>query len=241
MLEMRRQFRSFKDFVDANYGRQNNAVKYIVTNSDIEAADTNEFAFVVLYESAFATAFKLPDQPSGLQASVLSCNSLQLKWNKPKCGAESVNSYTLLYHSKSDPPDQWFPQTTPDAEQQFVLSGLVPGTIYCLKVRAESTPGCSQDSKECETTLPPNEPGKPHASNITHNSLRLTWKKPKHGAELVQSYTITFHSPGVKTVTVTSTCTQQEYADLSGLTPNTIYTFNVRAESVAGSSPDSET
>ena len=196
----------------------------------------------MLYErSQHTTAlFKLPDRPSGLQASVLSCDSLCLKWNKPKYGAESINSYIISYHSKNDPPDHWSSQTISDAARQSVLSGLVPGTAYCLKVRAETTAGCSQESDVCETTtLPPCQPSKPQASNITPNGLRLTWEKPTHGAELVQSYTITYCFSQGK-YKIYKTFRSQEYADLSGLTPQTVYTFKVRAESVAGPSPDSE-
>ena len=242
MQEMRKQFLCFKEFVNANHTKQSDVIKFIVTNSDIDIAEeTNDkFVFVLLYESAFATAFKIPDQPSSLQPSVLSCDSLLLKWEKPKYGAASVNYYTLFYRSRSDPSDQWFSQTATDAEEQCVLAGLVPGTTYCLKVRAETTPGCSQESKECVTTMPPDKPSKPQASNVTYNSLQLTWEKPKRGAELVQSYTITFHSPDGTPIQSSTVSKPQECADLFQLTPKTTYIFTVRAESAAGSSPESD-
>ena len=37
-------------------------------------------------------------------------------------------------------------------------------------------------------------PGKPHATNGTHNSLVLSWGKPQYGADSVQSYTITYRT-----------------------------------------------
>ena len=33
----------------------------------------------------------------------------------------------------------------------------------------------------------PGCPGKPHATNVTHNSLVLSWGKPQYGADSVQS------------------------------------------------------
>ena len=86
-------------------------------------------------------------------------------------------------------------------------------------------------------------PGKPHATNVTHNSLVLSWEKPQYGADSVQSYTITYHTkddpPGRW---ITRIATQQEHAELTNLAAKTTYLFKVRAESASGASgPYSET
>ena len=46
----------------------------------------------------------------------------------------------------------------------------------------------SELSEPFETLLPP--PGKPHATNITQNSVVLDWDSPTVGAASVRSYSI---------------------------------------------------
>ena len=227
--EMRQQFCCFKSFAIANYRRE--ATKFIVTNSD-----SKKTAFVSLYENGCESKFEAPDKPGKPQVLSISHTGLQVKWNVPKYGASSVQSYMVSY-TDDNSSGQWCTQTTSGAEQQLVLSGLVPGTAYCFKVRAETSVGCSPDSNVYKTRLPPSAPGKPRTSNVTKNSVRLNWDKPRHGAETVQTYNIFCH-PSDGWMTCSSV--HQEIADISGLVPKTVYTFKVRAESAAGPSPDSE-
>ena len=86
-------------------------------------------------------------------------------------------------------------------------------------------------------------PGKPYANKVTHNSLVLSWGKPQHGADSVQSYTITYRAmddpPGRWHM---QTASEQDYAELTNLAAKTSYLFKVRAESTTGmSGPNSET
>ena len=87
-------------------------------------------------------------------------------------------------------------------------------------------------------------PGKPHATNVTHNSLVLSWEKPQYGADSVQSYTITYRAkddPPGRWITQTSQ-SQLEHTELTHLAVETTYIFKVRAESASGTSgPYSET
>ena len=87
-------------------------------------------------------------------------------------------------------------------------------------------------------------PGKPHATNVTHNSLELSWEKPQYGADSVQSYTITYRAkddPPGRWITQTSQ-SELEHTELTHLAVETTYIFKVRAESASGTSgPYSET
>ena len=234
MREMRQQFRCFKSFAIPNHRRE--ATRFVVTNSD--SKNDTETAFVSLYESGCESKFEAPDKPGRPQASNISCTGLQLSWEIPKYSA-NVHSYTVSY-TDDESSDQWCTQTTSGAEQQLMLSKLVPGTAYCFKVRAETNAGSSPDSDVCKTKLPPDAPGKPHASSITHNSLQLNWNKPSHGSETVQSYTIFYRMSDSNDWNNYKLANQQEYVNLSNLAPKTAYVFKVRAESAAGPSPDSE-
>ena len=98
----------------------------------------------------------------------------------------------------------------------------------------------SQIQLEMQT---PGHPGKPHATEVSYNSLVLSWGKPQCGADSVQSYTITYRAvddpPGRSH---NQTASQPERTELTNLAAKTTYLFKVRAESAAGvSGPYSET
>ena len=238
--EMRMQLRCFIGFAVANHSKE--GTKFVATNSD--SKNDAENRFVSLYECCNESKFEPPDKPSKLRALNISATGLQLNWGVPRYRA-SVQSYTVSY-TDNESSDQWCTQTIPGAEQQqLVLSELVPGTAYCFKVRADTSAGFSPYSDVCKIQLPPDAPGRPQVSNVTHDSLELNWNKPKHGSETIQLYTVlykssasdvndwTIHRPG-------TSCQQKEHATLSGLIPNTVYYFKVRAESAAGPSPESD-
>ena len=173
--------------------------KFIVTNSD--SKNETETTFVSLYESGCESKFEAPGKPGKPQSSNISHTGLQLNWGIPKYAA-SVQSYTVSY-TDDESSDQWCTQTISGAEQQLLLSGLIPGATYCFKVKAETSVGCSPDSDVYKTRLPPSvreirdpnpslfpisAPGKPIATFVTHKSIMLEWKKPKCGAYSVKQY-----------------------------------------------------
>ena len=233
MREMYQQFLCFRSFAFANQCRER--TKFVVTNTDSD--NDTESAFVSLYEKYCKSKFEVPDKPGKPQISNISYTGLQVNWEMPKYSA-SVQSYTVLY-TDDESSDQWCTQTTSGAEQQVVFSGLIPGTAYCFKVRAETSIGCSPDSDVYKTRLPPGAPGRPHATKVTKNSVKLIWAKPTHGAETVQAYSIFCHSSD-RHGWMPCSSVQKEIVNISGLVPKTVYTFKVRAESAAGPSPDSE-
>ena len=95
-------------------------------------------------------------------------------------------------------------------------------------------------SDPVETALP--LPGKPHASNVTHNSITLQWSKSDQGASIVQYYTIFYRrsADGRDKWTAFQTYNAQQNATMSDLDQKTAYVFKLRAESATGPSPDSE-
>ena len=94
----------------------------------------------------------------------------------------------------------------------------------------------------CPTEFePPDEPGVPHTSSKTHNSLQLSWAEPKYGSDSVLSYKLSYRSvddPPDQWSTHTSSSEECGLA-LTKLTPGSLYHFKVTAESAVGSSPES--
>ena len=238
MREMRLQIRSFRDFANINHTAA--GVKFVVTNSD--SFDSTDPKFVSLYESGYQSMFEPPGPPGKPKANGVNHAGLELAWDKPKYGVSSIQSYIVSYQSSDDAKDQWCTEKTTTNKQQLVLSGLVPGKLYSFKIRAVTHVGLGPEGDECRIRLPPDQPGKPCASEVTHISLRLKWIKPKYGADIVESYTISYcvSTAPQNQWTIHKTSDKQEFADLSGFSAKTVYIFKVRAESEAGAGPDSE-
>ena len=179
-----------------------------------------------------------PDQPGKPEITGMTHNSLQLKWPKPKHGSDIVQSYTISYCCSVDnPPYQWSAQTC--SEEYAMLTKLIPGSVYWFKVFANSCASPSPASEVSEVMLPPDQPGKPGASDATYNSVRLKWTKPKHGAETVRSYSISCQAVDNQCHNINTT-SNHEHVTVTNLTPKQVYTFKVRAVSAAGHGPESE-
>ena len=131
---------------------------------------------------------------------------------------------------------------TNKSQTNCLVGNLNPKTIYHFKIRAETATNVSPDSTvsdSVETLLPP--PGKPYATNVTHNSLHLRWEKSQRGAESVRLYTVMYN-------TDPESCWKEQVFQNSGscsvyiqdLLANKTYVFKVRGDTATGSSPDSE-
>ena len=132
--------------------------------------------------------------PGKPYASNVTHNSLQLNWEKPSRGADSVQFYTVSFCTRNYSHYQWNTKRTLVAVEsiQFAVC-LLPKTVYYFKVRAESATGPSPDSElsdPIETVSPISQPGKPIATKVTHDSIALMWKMPEHGADNVKHYLI---------------------------------------------------
>ena len=99
--------------------------------------------------SACVTTKVKIDRPGKPQISEVTHSSAQLKWDKPKIGADNIQSYTIFFHSVSDPPNQWCARKYSGIVPSFNCA-LDPSTIYVFKVRAETADEASPDSELSE-------------------------------------------------------------------------------------------
>ena len=168
-------------------------------------------------------------------------NSVCVHWEKPEENyLKYVQSYTVLYCTKIDlPQNNWTSRSTSGVVESLMLNNLSPGNFYYFKVRVETTTGSGVDSDIVGAWLPPAQPSKPHATNVTPNSIQLQWNKPKLGAENVQKYIIWYQIENDQWRSKSTTDTK-ESASLTGLVSKTIYRVKVQALSSVGTSCDSE-
>ena len=96
-----------------------------------------------------------------------------------------------------DPQDNWCEIRTNSANERLVFDNLTTNMSYQFKVRAETTTGFSAESELSDPIairLP--DFTKPHVSNVTHNSVELSWEKPEHSTDCELWYTVSYRFEG---------------------------------------------
>ena len=162
----------------------------------------------------------VPAAPTNLVATTVDYKSVNLTWD--------ADENALRYQVWQG--ENMIAETD---QTEYLVEGLSDGTEYCFTVKSVRYNNNTSDasSESCATTAVLPVPGTPvnlAATNITHNSVTLTWDD----VEYAESYTVSY-TDGTITVTE-NTC------DVTGLTPETDYTFSVTANNIKGSSSAAE-
>jgi chitinase len=164
-----------------------------------------------------------PSAPSNLAASNVTSTSVSLSWTASTDNV-GVAGYTVSYGSASV-------NTTGTTA---TISGLTPNTAYTFTVRARDAAGNvsgPSNSVSVTTGAPapdttaPSVPANLTATGKTSTSVSLSWTASTDNVG-VTGYTVSYGSGSVDTTGTTAT--------ISGLSPNTAYTFTVRARDAAG-------
>ncbi len=160
--------------------------------------------------------------PIGTATSAITSTSANLSW-------ASIDGVTYYYlSSKLASSTNWDPETLITGSNSTSLSGLSTGTAYNWRVR---TSGCDNFSATqnfttqsvCNTPVPV-------ASAISSNSFTLTWPVIS-GAS---SYTVQTRLQGAVSWTSSNVTTNSK--QLTALTPNSVYEFQVRTNCSFGAS-----
>ena len=192
------------------------------------------------------TLVPIPSKPGQPKSVSVTHNSVNLKWTKPTHYSE----YVMKYHVSYCPQEQskeWISLCVRGEEETVAVTGLSPKTTYLFKVQAQSKTRFSKMSEVStgvHTLSPvPSQPSQPQAVHISHDKIIITWAKPVENATYVLNYTIHYKSIQKSDehgwTTVKTECAMALLV-VSGLEVNTRYIFKVQAESVDGSSKESE-
>lgn len=165
---------------------------------------------------------------TGLALSNATSCSLKYTW----AAVSGAAGYETEYKLNSS--GTWISSGTVNVNQQTV-TGLTANTFYDFRVRAKNNAGCTGNYAQLlnrKTDLY-NEPENPTETNITATSAKLQWQLPACGTTPV-NYTVQ-GKPASSGSWVTFT-TPNRFYNATGLSPNTQYTWKVRANYSAGSS-----
>ena len=193
----------------------------------------------------------IPSHPGKPNAVDVSHCTIKVNWSHPQHGAENVKCYTVSYCKTNGSTEHWQETQTSDAIVSLTVGFLDAKTKYRFKVRAESESGASSWSEvslaiETHSRPPPSQPSKPYFLSVSHDTVVLNWSrsKPNFGAKDVKYYTVSYYEVDdcyfPDKWKTKKTAGPQESVTVTGLRPNALYCFHVRAESDGGCSSSSE-
>lgn len=186
-----------------------------------------------------------PTAPSGLQVTTVSQTSLRLTWT------DSSNNETGFKIERSPNGTNGWRQigTAGQDAVSYLDQGLLAETTYFYRVSATNAGGDSDPSSVASGTTLPNlalTPGNltvtvpPAPDGSTKLVLKWTDTSSNESGFKIERSPDNFATPGTITLVVTTAPNATTYTD-SGLTPDTIYYYRVRATNAAGDSANTST
>ncbi|AZK48256.1 glycosyl hydrolase family 18 protein [Paenibacillus lentus] len=169
-----------------------------------------------------------PTTPTNLQATETTSSSVSLAWNASTDNV-GVTGYKVSYGTSEVNVNG----------TSATISGLTPNTAYTFTVSARdaagnisapSSPLSVTTNSGANDTTPPTAPTNLQTTGKTSSSISLSWTASTDNVG-VTGYTVSYGSSELN-VSETS-------ATISGLTPNTAYTFTVTARDAVGNISDS--
>lgn len=192
-----------------------------------DIADTQN-AWYIAIDAQFGPSDNIaPTAPSNLTVGTVGTTTAALSWGA-STDNNGVSGYEIYSSSSTSPI-----ATVPGSQLNVNLTNLIAGTTYNLTVKAFDSSGNRSPASNSVTvttvaipvdTTPPTNPTGLHVMGTPgSNSVTLMWN-PSTDASGIAGYRIYSGSSVIATVTGTDT-----EKLVTGLTPDTQYTFTVRA------------
>lgn len=171
---------------------------------------------------------KVPTAPIGLSVANKTHTSISLSWTKHSNNT-NVKGYQLYRDGR---------KIVTIKKNTYTNKNLVPGQEYTYTVKSYDAAGNISNSSEAlvvstvPDSQPPSAPGRPMVSSLAYTSLTLSWKAAADDIG-IKRYEV--YMSGVKKGTTTKTS-----FTCKGLSPDTTYSFMIKAFDLAGNSSSSE-
>ena len=162
---------------------------------------------------------------SSLTASSITVSSATVSW----AAVTSAVSYDVDYQTNG--ATAWTNAATGTTSFTAALSGLISGTVYNYRVRANCTSGAGNYTQASFTTLVPcGTVSGLTSSSITSSGATVAWTALSGANNYYADYQLT----GATTWTNIATATTATSVSISGLTASTGYTWRVRGNCTSG-------
>jgi hypothetical protein len=171
-----------------------------------------------------------PGAPQNLAVLSVTPGSISVGWSAAVPGTNPINRYEVLVNGIRYVCVGVNPLGC-------LISGLTPGATYFIAVRAVDTTGLvgPQASIVVQTpqSTPPSAPGGLTVSGVTTTGAVLSWTASTPGSFPITGYVIYRLDGNTETAVSVTPTPATTTATLANLTPNTAYSFRVRARDSA--------
>jgi len=194
-------------------------------NNQIIASTYGRGVFTGAFTATSTPDTQAPTAPTNLTAANTTQNSTDLSWTASTDNV-GVSGYDVLQ-------DGSVIASVSGTTTNYQVTGLSPNTTYAFRVRANDAAGnqsansnAANVTTQAPDTTAPTAPTSLTASGVTSNSANLSWTASTDNVG-VDSYDV------LRDGTVIGNATSTSFA-VTGLTPETQYTFTVVAKDAAG-------
>lgn len=180
-----------------------------------------------------------PNPPENLRATTIGSTTLTLAWDEPVANQATISMYKVYLRESALVNSDQFELGTPSG-RSFIVNELNPSTTYYFSVTAISTTSLESVHSAIVQVVtrrpPPDPPANFRVTGAGSNWVDLAWNRviPVPGAT-IENYHLVFAKPVLNgySYTLIVDTTALTYR-VTGLTPQTLYRFAVRAEDSAG-------
>ncbi|XP_032532337.1 receptor-type tyrosine-protein phosphatase delta isoform X34 [Chiroxiphia lanceolata] len=191
----------------------------------------------------------VPGQPLNFKAEPESETSILLSWTPPR--SDTISSYELVYKDGEHGEEQ---RVSTEPTTSYRLQGLRPNSLYLFRLAARSPQGLGASTAEISArtmqSIPSGPPRKVEVEAVNSTAVKVSWRSPvpnkQHGQ--IRGYQVHYvrmengepkGQPMLKDIMLADA--QWEYDDttehemiISGLHPETTYSFTVTAYTTKG-------
>ncbi|XP_068168832.1 titin-like isoform X2 [Antennarius striatus] len=219
---------SYTELLIENVNR-NDSGKYVLT-AENHSGSKSAFINVRVLDS--------PSAPTNLKVKDVKKDSVVLSWEPPLIdGGAKVSHYIV---EKREEARKAFTSVSSNCvRNSYKIENLQEGAFYYFRVLAVNDFGTGvpvETTEAIKVSEAPLPPGKITHSDVTCNSVKLSWEKPEHdGGSKITSYIIEMQTKGEDTWTI---CSQSKIPGVTicGLTKGKQYFFRVSAVNEKGKS-----
>ncbi|XP_053743004.1 immunoglobulin superfamily DCC subclass member 3-like isoform X2 [Synchiropus splendidus] len=130
---------------------------------------------------------ELPQAPTGLQATPLSSNSLQLAWEQPEEHiSQNIIGYVLHIRRLGEPDSAELQEAVSKTTFKHEVLNLDPATTYSIYLKAYSALGGSQQSSTITATTLGGVPASPtfYTKVLNQTAMQVYWELPSKPGKL---------------------------------------------------------
>ena len=207
----------------------------LATNTYYEIRVRAHNAIGMGFFSGWTTSATRPGVPRSLAVDSSGPNSIQLAWLAPTGGNVPL-TYDIAY-KESGPASELHISSI--SGPSYTISGLSTSTTYLARIRARHEYGTGNYTPQ-ESAITgasatrPGTPAAPTFSNITEDSVLVSWIAPNDGGSPITSYAVQHRRPGEAYQIPTQVSAPATSHTIIHLDPSTLYDVHIRARNSQG-------